>query len=142
VDSIYEKGLLEILRTSPLFAAIRKQQPYTDNYLKPCMIIDNPEVLKRVIEESGATETCGLGAPRLVRDLFPRLQEYAKKYGVLADRVWEERFAVSYGKTLAEARELQRCYQKESSCAKCTRGREQLDVDEPVEEETQPVHAA
>jgi MoaA/NifB/PqqE/SkfB family radical SAM enzyme len=106
-DSIYEKGLLEILTTSPLFAAIRKQQPYNDNYLRPCMIIDNPHVLKQVVEETDAAETCGQGAKRLVKELYPFLQEYSKQYGALADPVWKERFEKSYESTLQEAHQVQ-----------------------------------
>jgi len=105
-DNLYEKGLLDILKTSPLFRAIRKRQPYNDNYLLPCMIIDNPHVLRDVIAESKPKETCGGGAKRLVTDLFPKLQDYAREYASYAEKSWQRLYAEAYKPALAEAREL------------------------------------
>jgi MoaA/NifB/PqqE/SkfB family radical SAM enzyme len=111
VDSVYEKGLLEILSTSPLFTAIRRRQPYSDNYLRPCMILDNPQVLREVVRQTGAAETCGQGAKRLVQDLFPRLEEYGKRYGELADCLWCERFEKNYTDTLRTEHEIRERYE-------------------------------
>ncbi|MBD3317013.1 MAG: radical SAM protein [Chitinivibrionales bacterium] len=110
IDSVYEKGLLEILKTSPLFAAVRKKQPYNDNYLRPCMILDNPHVLKEVVEKTGACETCGQGAKRLVNDLYSRLESYSRRYGELADCVWREKFEKEYKETLKIEHEIREKY--------------------------------
>ena len=72
--------LLEVLRTSRLLSAIRKRQPYSDNYLRPCMIIDNPDVLQSVVDEAKPRETCRGGALRLVRELKPMLLNYAARW--------------------------------------------------------------
>jgi MoaA/NifB/PqqE/SkfB family radical SAM enzyme len=89
-DNIREKSLLEILQTSRLFQVIRKRQPHSANTLRPCMIIDHPDVLKAVIEETQPRETCRGGAFRLVNDLLPSLRSYASRWQALSDPVWDE----------------------------------------------------
>jgi hypothetical protein len=54
------------------------------------MIIDHPDALKAVIEEAQPRETCRGGAFRLVNDLLPALQTYAKRWQELSVPVWEE----------------------------------------------------
>lgn len=88
-DNIYKKSLFETLQTSPMFAAIQKRQPYGRNYLRPCMIIDHPSVLKEVIEEISPAATCNGGAKRLISDLYPELQKVSGEYKVLADEAWD-----------------------------------------------------
>jgi MoaA/NifB/PqqE/SkfB family radical SAM enzyme len=99
VENIHKKGLLDALGTSPLFRSIRKRQPYNHNLLRPCMIIDNPEVLKNVVNEVSASETCNESAKTLVGDCFPDLRKYADEYGKMADEAWETFFGRSYPKT-------------------------------------------
>jgi MoaA/NifB/PqqE/SkfB family radical SAM enzyme len=105
-DSIYQKSLLDVLRTSPLLSAIRKRQPYNDNYLRPCMIIDNPDVLDVVVAEAHPHETCRGGALRLVRDLKPTLRSYAESWKNLAEPLWQTSYAAKYAKSIAEAHAL------------------------------------
>ncbi len=88
-DSVREKSLLEILQTSRLLQAIRKRQPHSPNTLRPCMIIDHPDVLKAVIAEAQPHETCRGGAFRLVNDLLPSLRSYAARWKELADPAWD-----------------------------------------------------
>lgn len=109
-DSIYEKTLLEILQTSAVLTAIRKRQPYNDNYLRPCMIIDNPHILAEVLEESHATATCGMGASEMIKNIYPQLQELAKDFGVLADKIWTNQYEKNYRPVIEEAHELNRRY--------------------------------
>ena len=49
VDNVKEKPLAECLG-SAFFRDIRSRQPYDENPLRPCMIIDNPHVLREVVE--------------------------------------------------------------------------------------------
>jgi MoaA/NifB/PqqE/SkfB family radical SAM enzyme len=105
-DNLHDKSLLEVLRTSRLLAAIRKRQPYSDNYLRPCMIIDNPEVLQSVVDEARPNETCRGGALRLVRDLKPMLLTYAAQWKALSDPVWREKYETLYQGPVAEAHAL------------------------------------
>jgi MoaA/NifB/PqqE/SkfB family radical SAM enzyme len=105
-DNLHDKSLLEVLRTSRLLAAIRKRQPYSDNYLRPCMIIDNPDVLQSVVDEARPHETCRGGALRLVRDLKPMLLSYASQWKALSDPVWRSNYESLYRKPIAEAHAL------------------------------------
>ena len=52
VDNIREVSILEAVN-SPFFNAIRREFPYNDiaNLKRPCMIIDNPQVLRKVVSE-------------------------------------------------------------------------------------------
>jgi MoaA/NifB/PqqE/SkfB family radical SAM enzyme len=45
-SSIYEKSLLEALQ-SPLFMQYRKNQPFNENHLRPCPLLDNRERLQK-----------------------------------------------------------------------------------------------
>jgi MoaA/NifB/PqqE/SkfB family radical SAM enzyme len=111
-DNIHDKSLLDILRVSPLLAAIRKRQPYADNYLRPCMILDNPDVLQAVVDEAKPHETCRGGALRLVRDLKPMLLEYADQWKGLAEPLWKERYKALYEKPMAEAHALAKSHDR------------------------------
>ena len=86
-DNIKENGLEDIL-TSKFFLAFRKRQPYTENHLRPCSIIDNPHILRDIIAEKGAYATHE-GAETIIECLAGPLDEYADKYKVLADEAWE-----------------------------------------------------
>jgi MoaA/NifB/PqqE/SkfB family radical SAM enzyme len=105
-DNIHEKTLLEVLRTSPLLSAIRKRQPYSDNYLRPCMLIDNPTVLQEVVAEAKPRETCRGGTLRLVGDLKPMMHRYAEQWANLAGPLWREKYEDMYRKPIAEAHAL------------------------------------
>ena len=59
------------------------------------MIIDNPEVLKDVIDEAKPRETCRGGAFRLVNDLQPRLLSYASQ--------WEKTFRAGVAREIRSA---------------------------------------
>ncbi len=112
-DNLHDKSLLDVLRTSRLLAAIRKRQPYSDNYLRPCMMLDNPDVLQAVVDEAKPRETCRGGALRLVRDLKPTLRSYAEEWQKLADPVWRETYETLYRKPIAEAHALAQSHERE-----------------------------
>jgi len=112
-DNLHDKSLLDVLRTSRLLAAIRKRQPYSDNYLRPCMIIDNPEVLQAVVDEAKPHETCRGGALRLVRDLKPVLLSYASQWKALSDPVWQDKYETLYQKPIAEAHALSEGHERQ-----------------------------
>jgi MoaA/NifB/PqqE/SkfB family radical SAM enzyme len=112
-DNLHDKSLLEVLRTSRLLSAIRKRQPYSDNYLRPCMILDNPEVLRHVVAEANPRETCRGGALRLVQDLKPMLVSYAERWESLAEPLWREKYEAMYRKPIAEAHALSQSHDRE-----------------------------
>jgi len=87
VDNIHQKSLKEAL-DSPFFRAIRARQPYGENVLRPCMIIDHPHVLREVVSQCGAQSTDG-GGKALLEDKAAALDAYTQAYAPLADAAWE-----------------------------------------------------
>jgi MoaA/NifB/PqqE/SkfB family radical SAM enzyme len=92
VDNIADKSLREVL-VGDFFRAIRSRIPYSDNYLRPCMIIDHPAVLREIVERFGARPTHP-GAEALLGDLKAELDRYAAEYAELADAEWYEHMNV------------------------------------------------
>jgi MoaA/NifB/PqqE/SkfB family radical SAM enzyme len=90
-DNIRDKSLAEALN-SPFFKAIRSRQPYCSNLLRPCMIIDNPTVLREVVKEGNAHPTHD-GAETIITELANNIDQYAAEYGMLADEAWKETHA-------------------------------------------------
>jgi MoaA/NifB/PqqE/SkfB family radical SAM enzyme len=89
-DNIKEKSLKEVLE-SPFFMAFKRRRPYNDNLLRPCTIIDNPHILREAVEEGGAHPTHP-GAETIITTLSSAMDEYAKRYGEIADNAWEEEY--------------------------------------------------
>lgn len=85
VDNIKEKSLGEVLN-SEFFKYIRKQHPVTDNHLRPCMIIDEPKVLRDVYQRFNPIPTHE-GAESIVTSLntISHLDWYSQTYKQLAD---------------------------------------------------------
>lgn len=90
VDNVKEKSLKEALK-SPLFCHIRSRLPHNANHLRPCMIIDNPQVMRDVIHETGARFTHP-GAEEIYTVHRDRMDVYAARWGRLADRIWREEY--------------------------------------------------
>jgi hypothetical protein len=90
MHNIKDVSLAEAL-DSPLFRAIRKRQPHNKNHLRPCMIIDNPHIFREVIEEAKPYFT-HQGAEEVVTKLKGEIDQYAARYGELADKVWKEEY--------------------------------------------------
>lgn len=55
-SNIREKALLEAMR-SPLFLTYHDGQPFNDNMLRPCPMLENPEKLRKIVADSGAHST-------------------------------------------------------------------------------------
>lgn len=90
VDNIHNTTLKEALN-SPLFRAIRRRQPHNPNHLRPCMIIDNPHVMREIIEEVKPYFTHP-GAEEIYTVRSKEMDEYARRYAEFADRIWEEEY--------------------------------------------------
>ena len=85
-SSIYEKTLLEALK-SPLFMAYREGQPFNENHLRPCPLLDNPARLVEMVERSGAHST-DLQDPEDVRALAAKCEAPSERWGAKADALW------------------------------------------------------
>ena len=86
--NIRECTLLEALH-QPLFMAYREGQPFNDNHLRPCPMLENPEHLQRMIEQSGAHST-DLQSPETVEHLCGKCKAYAESWAPVAERLWKE----------------------------------------------------
>lgn len=90
-DNIKEKSLFEALN-SPLFKEIRKRQPFSENFYRPCLLIDHPEQ-GREIALKHARYFTHPGAEEFFTKFSQAIDIYAKGYGEIAERAWEERKA-------------------------------------------------
>lgn len=86
--NIKTHSLLEILK-QPLFMAYRDNQPFNKNHLRPCPMLENPEILQRIVKESGAKST-DLQSPESVEHLCGKCREYAESWADTADAIWRE----------------------------------------------------
>ena len=78
--------LLEALQ-APLFTAYREGQPWNQNHLRPCPLLDNPHALTDAVERSGAHST-ELRDPEPVRDLTAKCEGPAAAWAPVADELW------------------------------------------------------
>ena len=90
MHNIKETPLREALN-SPLFKAIRTEQPLQKNLLRPCMLVDRPDMGRRMAYETGAHFTHP-GAESIFSDLAPEIDRFAERYGELADAAWEKHY--------------------------------------------------
>jgi len=76
--NIRNTPLKEALK-SPLFTAMRARQPYNKDTRLPCILIDNPEVLREVVAETNAYPTHP-GAESMITDFAKYLDEYSDEF--------------------------------------------------------------
>lgn len=86
--NIRTHSLLEILK-QPLFMAYHNNQPFNENHLRPCPMLENPEILQRLVNETEAKST-DLQSPETVEQLCTKCEEYARNWKPHADKVWAE----------------------------------------------------
>ena len=84
--NIKEKSLIECLQ-QPLFLEYQKAQPFNDNHLRPCPMLENPEKLREIVKKSGAKST-DMEAPENVDDLCDKCVKYAEEWAPVADKQW------------------------------------------------------
>lgn len=86
--NIRTNTLLEILN-QPLFMAYRKNQPFNKNHLRPCPMLENPEILQKMVKETGAKST-DLQSPETAEHLCSKCVPYANTWKPYADKIWRE----------------------------------------------------
>ncbi|MGM9621780.1 MAG: pyrroloquinoline quinone biosynthesis protein PqqE, partial [Butyricicoccus porcorum] len=87
--NIHECSILEALK-QPLFMAYYNNQPFNENHLRPCPMLENPEILQRIVKESGAKST-DLQSPESAEHLCAKCEHYAQEWAVCADEIWNEK---------------------------------------------------
>lgn len=86
-SNIYDKTLVEAFQ-SPLFMAYKEGQPFNNNHLRPCPMLENPEKLRNMVHKTNAHST-DLMSPESVDHLCDKCKEYAKNWENPAQKLWE-----------------------------------------------------
>ena len=87
-SNIKDYSILEILKR-PLFMAYHDNQPFNENHLRPCPMLENPAILQRIVNDTKVKST-DLQSPESVEHLCGKCIDYAKDWQVKADEIWYE----------------------------------------------------
>ena len=85
-SNIRTHTLLEAYKR-PLFMQYRRNQPFNDNMLRPCPLLDNAGKLAEMVEASGAHST-DLQHPEDVHMLCDKCSHAAEHWQPVADELW------------------------------------------------------
>lgn len=88
-SNIREKSLVEALQ-SPLFMAYHAGQPFNENMLKPCPMLENPTLLRDMVKNSQAKSTDILEKEE-VDELCGKCDGYAEDWSKVADEIWYDK---------------------------------------------------
>lgn len=88
-SNIRDKSILEILQ-SPLFMEYRKGQPFNRNHLRPCPMLENPEILQEIVHKTNACST-DLESPETVEHLCDKCTKYAGNWAPVAEEIWNKK---------------------------------------------------
>lgn len=84
--NIHDTTLLDALK-SPLFMAYHDGQPFNENMLRPCPMLENPEKLRAMVKAAGAVNT-DYQSPESADHLCDKTVPYAESWKATADRLW------------------------------------------------------
>lgn len=87
--NIHDVSLVEALR-SPLFLEYQKRQPFNQNHLRPCPLLDNPDILPEIVRAANAHSTQAMDEES-AEDQAAKCREAAEKWAEAADRLWSAR---------------------------------------------------
>lgn len=87
-SNIRDKSLLESLK-SPLFMAYHDGQPFNKNMLRPCPMLENPNLLRDMVKQSKAHSTDIL-EKESADHLCDKCEGYAENWRPVADEIWAE----------------------------------------------------
>jgi MoaA/NifB/PqqE/SkfB family radical SAM enzyme len=85
-SNIRDNSILEMLQ-NPLFMAYHDGQPFNENHLRPCPMLENPEILRSMVKKTGAHQT-NVESPEEVDELCDKTSQYSKDWGTVADEIW------------------------------------------------------
>lgn len=87
-SNIRDKTLLESYQ-SGLFMGYHDNQPFNENMLRPCPVLDNPGRLTELVEKSGAVSTDYQNLES-AEEFSDKCKETAANWEPVAKRLWEE----------------------------------------------------
>lgn len=73
----------------PLFMGYRAHQPFNENQLRPCPMLENPEYIRDMVHKSNAHST-DLASPEDVDKLYEKVKPYADAWAVKSEELWEK----------------------------------------------------
>ncbi len=85
-SNIRKNTLLEGLQ-NPLFMAFRHDQPFNDNHLRPCPMLENPDCLRSIVKRTGAKST-NLMAEETAEQLCSKCDKFSKDWAPKAEELW------------------------------------------------------
>ncbi|MDD4876858.1 MAG: radical SAM protein [Dehalococcoidales bacterium] len=91
-DNIHDKSLKEVIN-SPYFKAFRSRQPYGENLLRPCTVIDHPHVLREIYNTCQPYPTDSPICELITSPLSDALDNYSQKVASILDPAWNHEFA-------------------------------------------------
>lgn len=86
-SNIRTHTLLQALQ-NPLFMAFRHDQPFNDNHLRPCPMLENPQCLRDIVNRTGAKST-NLIQEETAEMLCSKCDKFAKEWAPRADELWK-----------------------------------------------------
>ena len=86
--NIHDMSLLDVMK-SPIFQAYHDNQPFNNNHLRPCPMLENPDRLRQLVKETGAVNT-DYEAQESVDELCDKCEDYAANWAPHADELWQE----------------------------------------------------
>lgn len=101
-SNIHTQTLLEAYQR-PMFMAYRKGQPFNENMLRPCPLLDNPGRLNDMVHASGAHST-DLEDPEDVTGLCKKCVDAAKNWAAVSQPIWDNSAAGKKAKAEEEAK--------------------------------------
>ena len=112
-SNIKQKTLLEAYQ-SPLFMQYHNRQPFNENMLRPCPILDNAGVLADMVDQSGAHST-DLQHPEDAHVLCEKCRNAAECWKPTADALWTASAGpANWEKKKLRNAQLQRKYAQEA----------------------------
>ncbi len=85
--NIHDNSILEMLQ-APLFKAYHEGQPFNRNHLRPCPMLENPQLLRKMVEETGAHGT-NEESDETVEHLCSKCDAYAQEWAPVAEEIWD-----------------------------------------------------
>ncbi len=87
--SIADRSLSEVFE-SDFFRRVRSMQPCDTNLLRPCMVVDHPDLLRTLVDQSEARPTFeGADAIVLKPAVRKQMDAYAREWAALAEEAWK-----------------------------------------------------
>ena len=86
--NIKDMPLIETLK-QPIFKEYQSNQPFSDNLLRPCPLLDNYGKLAEMVCRCGAHST-DLAHPEDVENLCGKCLDISRDWKVTADKLWEQ----------------------------------------------------